>query len=121
MKEFVRRMKALNLAGSVFIDCTAADEIVGYYEDILSSSISVVTPNKRANSGKYEDYTKSSNLLLFSTMSNTFTKRMSVQGLPVINTLNDLLSSGDKILKIEAVLSGLRQLHLQQFQRRKKV
>lgn len=105
MNEFVRRMKALNLSGSVFIDCTAADEIVGYYEDILSSSISVVTPNKRANSGKYEDYKKLKLAAVQHDVKFLYETNVGA-GLPVINTLNDLLSSGDKILKIEAVLSG---------------
>jgi len=105
MKEFVRRMKALNLAGSVFIDCTAADEIVEYYEEILSSSISVVTPNKRANSGKYEDYKKLKLAAIQHDVKYLYETNVGA-GLPVINTLNDLLSSGDKILKIEAVLSG---------------
>lgn len=105
MKEFVRRMKALNLSGSVFIDCTAADEIVGYYEEILSSSISVVTPNKRANSGKYEDYKRLKQAAIEHDVKYLYETNVGA-GLPVINTLNDLLSSGDKILKIEAVLSG---------------
>ncbi len=105
MNEFVRRMKALNLSGSVFIDCTAADEIVGYYEEILSSSISVVTPNKRANSGKYEDYKKLKLAAVQHDVKYLYETNVGA-GLPVINTLNDLLSSGDKILKIEAVLSG---------------
>ena len=105
MNEFVRRMKALNLAGSVFIDCTAADEIVEYYETILSSSISVVTPNKRANSGKYEDYKKLKLAAIQHDVKYLYETNVGA-GLPVINTLNDLLSSGDKVLKIEAVLSG---------------
>lgn len=102
---FVRRMKALNLSGSVFIDCTAADEIVGYYEEILSASISVVTPNKRANSGKYDDYKKLKLAAIQHDVKYLYETNVGA-GLPVINTLNDLLSSGDKILKIEAVLSG---------------
>ncbi|MCS6988233.1 MAG: bifunctional aspartate kinase/homoserine dehydrogenase I [Chloroherpetonaceae bacterium] len=105
MKEFVRRMKSLNLSGSVFIDCTAADEVVEHYEEILSSSISVVTPNKRANSGKYEDYKKLKLAAIQHDVKYLYETNVGA-GLPVINTLNDLLSSGDKILKIEAVLSG---------------
>jgi aspartokinase/homoserine dehydrogenase 1 len=89
----------------VFIDCTAADEIVEYYETILSSSISVVTPNKRANSGKYEDYKKLKLAAIQHDVKYLYETNVGA-GLPVINTLNDLLSSGDKVLKIEAVLSG---------------
>ena len=53
---FISKMKELNLANSIFVDCTANDAIAARYEEILSSSISIVTPNKKANSGSYLQY-----------------------------------------------------------------
>jgi bifunctional aspartokinase / homoserine dehydrogenase 1 len=119
MRRFVDEMKRLNLPGSVFIDSTAADEIIGYYDEILQSSISIVTPNKRANSGAYHDYKQ----LRLSAIKHDvkFLYETNVgAGLPVINTLQDLLSSGDRILKIEAVLSGTMSFIFNNFKGDKK-
>ena len=102
---FIKKMKALNLANTIFIDNTANKEIDKYYEGILDSSISISTPNKIATSSSYAQY---------QTLKQTAEKR-GVQfayetnvgaGLPVISTLNDLINSGDRIIKIEGVLSG---------------
>ncbi len=105
LKKFVAKMKELNLPNSIFIDCTASDEVIEHYEEILSSSISIVTPNKRANSGKYEVYRNLKLLAIKNDVKFLYETNVGA-GLPVINTLQDLLNSGDKILKIEAVLSG---------------
>ncbi len=102
---FVSKMKSLNLTHSVFVDCTSNEDIVKHYADILDQSISVVTPNKIANSGSYESYLK---------LRNTAKKRNAKflyetnvgAGLPVITTLSDLMNSGDRLIRIEAVLSG---------------
>lgn len=103
--EFVKRMEAMNLSQSVFVDCTSSDKIVDLYPEILNKSISIVTPNKIANSGPYSRYkmlreaaSKANVRFLYETNVGA--------GLPVINTLNDLMSSGDRIIRIEAVLSG---------------
>ncbi len=102
---FIKKMKAFNLANTIFIDNTANKEIDKYYESILDSSISISTPNKIATSSSYAQY---------QTLKQTAEKR-GVQfayetnvgaGLPVISTLNDLINSGDRIIKIEGVLSG---------------
>jgi len=102
---FIKRMKELNLSNTIFIDNTANKEIDKYYEGILDSSISISTPNKIATSSSYAQY---------QTLKQTAEKR-GVQfayetnvgaGLPVISTLNDLINSGDRIIKIEGVLSG---------------
>ncbi|MBK7410406.1 MAG: bifunctional aspartate kinase/homoserine dehydrogenase I [Saprospirales bacterium] len=102
---FVDRMNRMNLPQSIFVDCTSSPEVVKSYRTVLSDSISIVTPNKLGNSGKYRDYQK----------LQTLAKRRNVRflyetnvgaGLPVINTLKDLLHSGDRIIRIEAVLSG---------------
>jgi aspartokinase/homoserine dehydrogenase 1 len=105
LPEYINRMQELNLSQSIFVDCTSDESIASSYGRILSHSISIVTPNKVANSGTYKSYlalrdeAKKRNVrFLYETNVGA--------GLPVINTLNDLLSSGDRILKIEAVLSG---------------
>jgi aspartokinase/homoserine dehydrogenase 1 len=102
---FVNEMISMNLYNSVFVDCTASDEIAGSYLKILDSNISVVTANKVAASSDYENY-----ILLKKTAKRKGVKFLFETnvgaGLPIINTLNDLVNSGDKVLRIEAVLSG---------------
>lgn len=105
MKEFVSRIKKMNLQNSVFIDNTSSKEVVEYYEDILGSRISIVTPNKVANSGPYKHYKKLHYLAFNNGIKFLYETNVGA-GLPVINTLQDLILSGDKVLKIEGVLSG---------------
>jgi aspartokinase/homoserine dehydrogenase 1 len=105
MLEFYQRMHTLNLSNSVFVDCTSSAEVTAFYESILGTNISIVTPNKKANSSSMEAYD-----LLKSTAFKRgarFLYETNVgAGLPVINTMNDLLLSGDSVIRIEAVLSG---------------
>lgn len=103
--DFVKEMNSLNLQNSVFVDCTSSKDVILHYEDILSSSISVVTPNKLANSGKYEDYVKLQRTAFRHRVKFLYETNVGA-GLPVINTLKDLKYSGDKILRIEGILSG---------------
>jgi aspartokinase/homoserine dehydrogenase 1 len=105
LKAFVHRMKTMNLPNSVFVDCTGSDDVVGYYEEILKESISIVTPNKIANSGPYARYRILRDAALKHGVKFLYETNVGA-GLPVINTLNDLTASGDTIFKIEAVLSG---------------
>jgi aspartokinase/homoserine dehydrogenase 1 len=105
IEEFVKQMKKLNLPNSVFVDCTASEALAVHYNTILESSISIVTPNKKANSGSYSNYKKLKQASQKYGVKFLYETNVGA-GLPVINTLNDLLYSGDKILKIEAVLSG---------------
>jgi len=105
MEDYFHKMKTMNLSNSVFVDCTASDVIIPYYEKILRSSISIVTPNKRANSGSYSDYKKLKDAATETGVRLLYETNVGA-GLPVINTLSDLMFSGDHILKIEAVLSG---------------
>ncbi|HSZ26527.1 MAG TPA: bifunctional aspartate kinase/homoserine dehydrogenase I [Cytophagaceae bacterium] len=105
IKEFTGRIRQLNLQNSVFIDNTSSKEVVDHYEDLLASRISVVTPNKVANSGPYKQYRKLHDLAFKNGVKFLYETNVGA-GLPVINTLQDLLLSGDKILKIEGVLSG---------------
>ncbi len=105
LEAFVQQMFDLNLPGSVFVDCTAASELVDVYEKILCHNISIVAPNKKSVSDSYAVYQR---LRKAATRPGaTFLYETNVgAGLPVISTLRDLISSGDQILKIEAVLSG---------------
>lgn len=95
----------MNIFNSVFVDCTASQEISGIYKDLLSHNISVVTANKIAASGKYEDYVELKSIARHRDVKFLFETNVGA-GLPIINTINDLINSGDRILKIEAVLSG---------------
>jgi aspartokinase/homoserine dehydrogenase 1 len=105
LDSFLHRMKTLNLPHSVFVDCTGSEDVVGAYEGVLKHSISIVTPNKIANSGPFARYRKLRETALSRGVRFLYETNVGA-GLPVINTLNDLTASGDTVLKIEAVLSG---------------
>lgn len=105
MEAFVAAMEELNLPNSIFVDCTSSEELTSFYERILLSSISIVTPNKKANSGPVEKYRKLRNAAFRSGVKFLYETNVGA-GLPVINTMNDLLLSGDKVERVEAVLSG---------------
>ena len=95
----------MNIFNSVFVDCTASKDIASLYQTFLEHNISVIAANKIAASSDYENYMR-----LKKTARNRgvwFRYETNVgAGLPIIGTINDLRNSGDKILKIEAVLSG---------------
>lgn len=99
------RIIEMNIFNSVFVDCTASQDIAGIYKDLLNHNISVVTANKIAASGKYEDYAELKSIARHKDVKFLFETNVGA-GLPIINTINDLINSGDRILKIEAVLSG---------------
>ncbi len=105
MYSFVAQMFALNLPNSIFVDCTASEEVAGFYEAILTANISIVTPNKKANSASQEQYRALKETAFRRGAKFLFETNVGA-GLPVINTMNDLLLSGDKVVTIEAVLSG---------------
>lgn len=105
MEAFVGKMTAMNLPNSIFVDCTSSEAVTDHYQDILSASISIVTPNKKANSGSQEKY-RALRETSFSRGARFLYETNVGAGLPVINTMNDLLLSGDKVVSIEAVLSG---------------
>lgn len=102
---FVSEVQDLNLPYSVFIDCTADKNIVQYYYSLLNSSVSIVTPNKVANSGRYEQYYTLQKAAQRRGVKFLYETNVGA-GLPIINTLQGLITSGDKIHRIEAVLSG---------------
>ena len=95
----------MNIFNSVFVDCTASADVAALYQDFLDHNISVVTANKIAASGPYADYHKLKKTALQRGIKFLFETNVGA-GLPIIGTINDLLNSGDKILRIEAVLSG---------------
>ncbi len=105
LDRFIDSMKEINLANSIFVDCTASETPIRYYKDILKSSISISTPNKIANSSSLADYMELKYLANKYKVKFLYETNVGA-GLPVITTLNDLLQSGDEVLKIEAVLSG---------------
>lgn len=102
---FLEKMMRLNLPNSVFIDCTSSEVISNKYPSILAANISIVTPNKKANSGAYSEYLHLRETAFKKGVRFLYETNVGA-GLPVINTLNDLVLSGDAVLKIEAVLSG---------------
>ena len=95
----------MNIFNSVFVDCTASKEISALYNDFLEHNINVVTANKIAASSAYENYQKLKGTALTKGVKFLFETNVGA-GLPIIGTINDLRNSGDKILRIEAVLSG---------------
>ncbi len=105
LQDFVARMKSMNLPNSIFVDCTSSEKVAAVYQEILDGNISIVTPNKKANSGPLENYRQLKQTAF--RRGTRFLYETNVgAGLPVINTLNDLLLSGDKVIRVEAVLSG---------------
>ena len=105
LPSFLQRMRTLNLPNSIFVDCTSAQEVADQYEEILNENISIVTPNKKANSGTYDRY-RALKQAAFRRGVRFYYETNVGAGLPVINTLNDLMLSGDRVIRIEAVLSG---------------
>ncbi len=95
----------MNIFNSVFVDCTANANVASLYADLLSHNVSVVAANKIAASSDYATYNHLKQIARQRNIKFLFETNVGA-GLPVINTINDLINSGDKILKIEAVLSG---------------
>jgi aspartokinase/homoserine dehydrogenase 1 len=105
LRDFIRLIHSKNLRNSVFVDVTANKEVALGYEHLLQKSVSVVACNKIACSSPYSYYRRLKDLSKEFNAAYYFETNVGA-GLPVIGTLNDLLRSGDKIRKIEAVLSG---------------
>jgi len=102
LKEEILKM---NIFNSVFVDCTASPAIAGLYEDFLSNNISVVAANKIAASSDYSNYHNLKETARKTGVKYLFETNVGA-GLPIINTMNALINSGDKIVKLQAVLSG---------------
>ena len=102
---FIQAMQSKNMRNSVFVDVTANEKVASHYAEILQKSVSIVACNKIAASSSFQYYEKLKSLAREFNVHFLFETNVGA-GLPVIGTLNDLLLSGDKINKIEAVLSG---------------
>ena len=95
----------MNIFNSVFVDCTASRQIASLYQTFLEHNISVVAANKIAASSDYDSYLKLKQTARDRGVWFRYETNVGA-GLPIIGTINDLCNSGDKILKIEAILSG---------------
>lgn len=104
-KDFFEHVKELNLRNSIFVDNTASAEIAGWYKNYLENSISVVTCNKIACADAFENYEHLQRLSREYGASFLYETNVGA-GLPIIDTLQNLIASGDQIRKIQAVLSG---------------
>ncbi|MBR5689934.1 MAG: bifunctional aspartate kinase/homoserine dehydrogenase I [Prevotella sp.] len=100
-----RHFIGMNIFNSVFVDCTASKEISDLYQDFLEHNINIVTANKIAASSAFEAYSRLKQTAMERGVKFLFETNVGA-GLPIIGTINDLRNSGDRILKIEAVLSG---------------
>ena len=105
LHEFVAKMKSMNLPNCVFIDNTASPKPVEVYEEVFKSNISVITCNKIGNSASYKQY-KTFHDTAKQHGVDFFYETNVGAGLPIIRTLKDLMNSGDRIMRIEAILSG---------------
>ncbi|MDR6786223.1 aspartokinase/homoserine dehydrogenase 1 [Pedobacter africanus] len=105
LTEFIGQMKDMNLANCVFVDNTASHNPIQHYLDVLQSSISVVTCNKIGNSAEYDQYVAFKQAARKHGVDFYYETNVGA-GLPIIRTLKDLMMSGDRIARIEAILSG---------------
>jgi len=105
LDEFVAQMQAMNLPNCVFADNTASPVPVGYYERVFRSNISIVTCNKIGNSGSYAQYKIFKDTARKHGVDFYYETNVGA-GLPIVRTLKDLMMSGDRVIRIEAILSG---------------
>ncbi len=104
-KKMLDGILKMNIFNSVFVDCTASIEVAKLYHELLEHNVSVVACNKIAASSKYTNYKHLKETALAHGVKFRFETNVGA-GLPIIGTINDLVHSGDRILRIEAVLSG---------------
>lgn len=102
---FVENMRKFNLTNAIFVDCTASGEVATHYGEILDESISISTPNKMAASSPLPEYKKLKRIAEKRGVQWRYETNVGA-GLPIITTLNDLIHSGDRIIRIEGILSG---------------
>jgi aspartokinase/homoserine dehydrogenase 1 len=105
LQKFLATMSSMNFSNSVIVDCTASQEVSDVYQEILEAKVAIVTPNKKANSGSLAKYQQLKKLSGQRNIKFLYETNVAA-GLPVINTLQDLILSGDKVIRIEGVLSG---------------
>src|SRR5690606_26764442 len=105
LETFISRMQQLNLPNCIFVDNTASEEPTKHYLKIFESNISVVTCNKIANSSSYAQYKQLRDTARRHGVDFFYETNVGA-GLPIVRTLKDLMTSGDRIIRIEAILSG---------------
>ncbi len=105
LPRFVRTMREMNLPNTIFVDNTASEQVAAHYRDILESNISISTPNKIATSSSLDQYRALKGIAAGRDVQFRYETNVGA-GLPVLSTLEDLITSGDRILRIEGVLSG---------------
>ena len=96
---------SMNIYNPVFVDCTSSNDIAQLYYELLNHNVNVVAANKIATSADYQDYVRLKEIARKKDVKFLFETNVGA-GLPIINTINNLINSGDKIIKIEAVVSG---------------
>lgn len=104
-ERILREVVGMNIFNSVFVDCTSSAEIAKLYLPLVENNINVVTASKIAASGPYETYSDLKKIARKKDVRFLFETNVGA-GLPIIGTINNLINSGDRILRIEAVLSG---------------
>lgn len=116
---FIQKMQDVNLPFSIFVDCTANTTFVPHYASILGNSISVVTPNKIANT---QDISKYKQLRETAAKFNAEFRYATNVGaaLPIITVIKDLIENGDEIIKIEGVLSGTLSFLFNEFNKQER-
>lgn len=105
LEKFIQKMEEMNFSNSVFVDCTASQDVADAYSRVLEAKVAIVTPNKKANSSSMDQYRALKRIAKRRGVKFLYETNVAA-GLPVINTLQDLMLSGDKVIRIEAVLSG---------------
>ena len=102
---FLEALGSLQFTNIVVVDCTASADIVDLYEDFVRLNMHIVTPNKRANVLPWPRYQRLMELVRVRERHFLYTANVGA-GLPIISTMNDLIASGDQIVKIEGIFSG---------------
>jgi aspartokinase/homoserine dehydrogenase 1 len=105
LAKFISDMKNDKKENKVFVDCTSSMAVSQEYSNILKAGIHIVTPNKKANTDTYKKFVELKNLARENKVKFLYETNVGA-GLPIIGTINTLLNGGDKIIKIEAILSG---------------
>ncbi len=105
MSEFTEHLLSDDIPHAVIIDCTASKDLAKYYVDFFNQGFNIITPNKHANAGDI-DYYRQIKATAAKNSCHYLYEATVCAGLPVINTLQDLIKTGDDILSIEGVVSG---------------
>lgn len=105
IEHMLREIERMNIFNSVFVDCTASEEVASHYAQLLDKNVSIVAANKIAASSSFDNYASLKKLAMEKGVKFLFETNVGA-GLPIINTIRDLIATGDRVLKIEAVLSG---------------